>query len=123
MDVIALRGIRARGKHGANPGEWDREQPFDVDLELQLDLSGAERSNDLSQTVNYADVHKRVIAVVTGRSYVLLEKLAGAILDEIFRDPRIAAASICVAKPELLDGATPSVTLHRKNSRYTGTWP
>ena len=31
MDVIELRGVRAYGKHGANPGERDRDQPFDAD--------------------------------------------------------------------------------------------
>ena len=123
MDLIELRGIRAKGKHGANPGERDRKQPFDVDIKLVLDLSAGERSDDLEQTVNYDALHKAVVKIVRDESFVLLERLAGAIVDRIFRDARVASAEVRVAKPKLLDGATPSVTLRRENPRFIKQWP
>ncbi len=115
MDVIALRNIRVNGKHGVNPGERDREQPFVVDLEMEADLAAAARSDDLSDTVNYAAVHAAVVRTVQSRSFALLEGLAEAILEAIFTNDRIVAAHVRVAKPELLDGATPSVGLRREN--------
>lgn len=123
MDVIELRGITAQGKHGANPGERDRDQPFEVDIKLEMDLSPAQISDDIEQTLNYDDLHLSVARIVRERSYVLLERLAGAILEEVFRDARVASAEVRVAKPELLAGATPSVTLRRKNPRFVPMWP
>src|SRR5579864_4756501 len=110
MDAITLTGIRTYGKHGADPGERDREQPFDVDLEIELDLQKASRTDDLADTLNYAQVHATVVRIVQERSFVLLERLAAEILDAIFVDERIRNASVSLAKPQLLDGATPRVT-------------
>jgi len=118
MDVIELRGITAQGRHGANPGERDAEQAFDVDLKLELDLSDGERSDALKQTVDYAALHANVVKVISGHSYALLERLAGAIMNEIFLSSRVARAEVRVGKPRLLDGATPSVTLRRENPRF-----
>lgn len=117
MDVIALRGVRCFGRHGANPGEREREQPFEIDLQLDIDLSDASRSDELAQTLDYGVLHERVKRVVSQRSYALLERLAGEILKVAFEDARVAGAEVRVGKPALLDGATPSVTLRRKNPR------
>ena len=113
MDVIEIRGMRLHGRHGANPGERDREQPFDVDVELELDLSRAASSDDLAETVDYAGLHAAIARIVRERSYNLLERLAQEILDATFADVRVRSASVSVAKPNLLDGATPRVTLRR----------
>jgi dihydroneopterin aldolase len=123
MDVIALTGISVFGKHGANPGEREREQKFDVDVKLELDLGPGERSDDLEQTVNYDALHKAIVRIVREHSYILMERLAGAVIDEIFRDARIAAAEVRIAKPRLLDGCTPHVTLRRQNPRFVKSWP
>jgi dihydroneopterin aldolase len=123
MDRIALHGIRALGRHGVNPGERERAQPFDVDLVFELDLRAAEHSDDLHDTVNYARIHRRIVEIVEGQSFGLLERLAGAVVDDLFGDPRIARAEIAIAKPNLLDGATPSVTLVRENPRFRVSFP
>ncbi|HEV3152212.1 MAG TPA: dihydroneopterin aldolase [Candidatus Baltobacteraceae bacterium] len=114
MDVIELRGIRAYGKHGANPGERDRDQPFDVDVQIAIDLKAAAGSDDLADTIDYARLHAAVVRVIADRSYALLERLAADILEEIFADARVANAAVTIAKPHLLDGATPCVTLRRE---------
>ena len=113
MDRINLRGIIASGKHGANPGERDTPQPFHVDLEIGLNLKRASRSDALEDTVNYAEIHAIVVEIVEKHSYVLLEKLAAVILDAVLCDDRIEHAAVTIAKPLLLNGATPSVTLGR----------
>ena len=118
MDRIALRSLRAHGRHGANPGEREAPQPFDVDVSFDIDLRAAQASDVLEDTVNYAEIHARLKEIVEGESYALLERLAGRMIDELFRDARIAAAELTIGKPGLLDGATPSVTLVRKNPRY-----
>lgn len=117
MDRIALHGIRVRARHGADPGERDREQEFLVDVVAELDLSAAARSDDLGQTLHYGDLYRRVVKAVRDGSHALLERVAADVLDVVFADGRVARASVTIAKPQLLDGATPSVTLERERGR------
>lgn len=118
MDRITLRGLRALGRHGWLPGERDRTQPFDLELSVDLDLRAAEAGDDLHETVNYAALCRRIIGVVEGTSFALLERLAGEVLKTVFEDRRIARASLTISKPGIFDGATPSVTLDRSNPRH-----
>jgi dihydroneopterin aldolase len=115
-DFIEIRGIRAFGKHGALPGERDHLQPFDLDLVLEVDLAAARASDDLDRTVDYGAVHARIVRLVAERSFMLLERLGDAILADLMRDERILGAEITLAKPHLLDGATPAVRVHARRA-------
>jgi len=114
MDRIALSKIIAFGRHGADPGERDRPQPFHLDVVLDLDLKRPSQSDELTDTVNYAALHRSIVDLVESHSYALLERLAGAIADQLLSDARIARVAVTIAKPQLLDGATPSVTIVRE---------
>ncbi len=116
VDTIAVRGIRAYGRHGANPGERDFAQAFDIDLELDVDLAAARASDDLADTLDYAALHGFVVRTVGERSHHLLERLGEEILTEVLRDRRVLAVRLTIAKPRLLAGATPSVTLRAQRS-------
>ena len=123
MDVIRIDGIRALGRHGANPGERETVQPFDITAVIELDLQAAERSDDLKDTFDYDVARTAIALVVTSTSFRLIERLAGEIVHAIFNDARVARAEITVAKPEVLQGATPSVTLRRENPNFRAAWP
>ena len=116
MDRITLSRIVATGRHGADPGERDRTQPFHVDVTLDLDLSAAAASDRLKDTVNYAELYRRVVHIVETQSYELIERLAGEIVNAALEDGRVRRAAVTVAKPLLLDEATPSVTIVRERS-------
>jgi 7,8-dihydroneopterin aldolase/epimerase/oxygenase len=118
VDRIALRAVRAYGRHGYNTGERNHPQPLDVDVTLEIDLRAAQASDEIAQTVDYAALRERLIEVVARTSYALLERLAGDLLDELFVDQRVARAEVTLSKPGILDGATPSVTLDRANPRH-----
>jgi len=111
-DSIELRGIRAFGHHGADPGEKLVAQPFDIDVTLELDLSAARRSDALGDTLDYSQLHATIVRIVRERSYDLIERLGADLLDAILADARVQRASVRIAKPALLAGATPAVTLH-----------
>ena len=113
LSEIAITGIRALGRHGAYRGEKDRPQAFDVALKLRVDLALASRSDRLADTIDYAEIHRRVVAIVEQRSFDLLERLGAEILDVAFADERVRAAGVSIGKPQLLGGATATVTLRR----------
>jgi 7,8-dihydroneopterin aldolase/epimerase/oxygenase len=115
MDRIRLQGVRAYGSHGADPGERERRQLFEIDVTAEIDLGGAQAGDDLAQTLDYASLHERIVRVVSTTSYTLLERLAGEVLEAVFADRRVVRAEVTVAKPGILEGATPSVTLERAN--------
>lgn len=112
--LVRIREMRFWGRHGAIPGERDRTQPIDVDVELRFDFGPAIAGDDLSKTIDYDAVFKACEQVVTQRSFVLLESLADACLTALLADPRIERATVRVRKPRLLDGATPEIELTRE---------
>jgi len=83
-DVIELRGLLVAGRHGLLEEERQRAQPFEVDLDLKADLSGAAGGDDLDSTIDYGSVVNAVAAVVAETHSELMENLASRILDAVF---------------------------------------
>lgn len=98
MDSIILSGIRAVGAHGVLPEEQARPQPFEVDLELRLDLAPAGRSDALSDTVDYDGLAARVVAIIEKGGCALLETLASRIAEAARSDPRVGSVAVTVRK-------------------------
>jgi FolB domain-containing protein len=122
MDLIRIDGIRAFGRHGADPGERDAAQPFDVTVLIEADLSPAAGSDDLKDAIDYSDLREAVARIIESTSFRLIERLAAEIVRAVLEDPRVAYAEITIAKPGVLQGATPSVTLRRPNPKFHA-WP
>ena len=116
-DQINVNGIKAFGYHGVLPHEAVEGQEFIVDLALSLDLSAASRSDNLDETVNYADLAQIVHDNIVGERVQLIERLAGRIADQIKSSyPQIDSISVTVHKPHApvtLDFDDISVTITR----------
>jgi FolB domain-containing protein len=84
--------------HGVLPEERSRPQPFEVDLDLVADLDRAARTDDLADTVDYAVLADRVMKVVEGPSFDLVEALAAAIADTVLADERVQEVTVTVRK-------------------------
>ncbi len=84
--------------HGVLPEERTRPQPFEVDLELHVDLRPAGDSDALDDTVDYGAVCAAVSRVVATERYALLERLAARIADVCRADPRVAGVVVEVRK-------------------------
>jgi len=100
MDRILVSGLREMGVHGALAEEQERAQPFQVDLELLVDLAPAGASDDLADTVDYGAIIEAVSQVVTSEHHQLLEKLATRIADVCKADPRVQGVVVDVRKLE-----------------------
>lgn len=93
-----LRGIRALGAHGVLPEEQGRPQPFEVDVELSVDLAAAGRTDALSDTVDYDGLTSRIVQIVEAGGLSLLEALAAKIAAACRADPRVAKVAVTVKK-------------------------
>lgn len=78
-DRLRLEGIDVYGHHGAHPAERELGQRFVVDVELSADLDAVAAGDDLSRGIDYAAVHRVVVATATGGSFHLIEALAGSL--------------------------------------------
>ena len=114
MDRITVRAIRAHGRHGVLEVERDVAQPFDIDLIVHADLTKSQTSDTLEDTLDYAAMQRTVVRIVEDNSFFLIERLARVIADTLLEgDARIVRCEVTVAKPEILSGATPAVTIVR----------
>lgn len=84
MDKIILNACRFYGYHGAFAEEQTLGQIFVVDLELEVDLTRASQSDNLADTVHYGLVFEAVQKQVEEEKYILIERLAGAICEDLF---------------------------------------
>lgn len=99
-DRITLRGMRFMGRHGVNPEEQVTPQPFEVDLILRTDLSRPAASDELGDTIDYAAAFTLVAGIVEERSYRLIERLAGAIVQEVLAAFAVDDVEVRVRKPK-----------------------
>jgi 7,8-dihydroneopterin aldolase/epimerase/oxygenase len=97
-DRIEVRGLRVLGAHGANPGEQDRPQPFELDLTVEADLTLAELEDELAVAIDYGALTEAARRIVAEEHYHLLEALAGAICAAVLEDPRVAAVTCNLRK-------------------------
>lgn len=98
IDTITLTGVSAQGFHGVYPQERREGQTFVADVELGLDLETA--TDELADTVSYAEVAELVENVLTGEPLNLIETVAGRIAERcLAHDDRIQRVRVTVHKP------------------------
>ena len=118
-DTIFLRSMEFEGRHGVSDEERADAQVIEVDIEYELDLRPAGTSDDLAQTVSYADVFEMCRAQVEDHSYHLLEAIGESIArDVLARDARIDRVAVTVRKPGVpIDGVLELAGVRLERSR------
>jgi dihydroneopterin aldolase len=97
-DRIVLTNMRFEGRHGVLDEERAAAQPFEVDVELHLDLGPAGQSDDLTMTVDYGDVFRMCGEVIEGPSCRLIETLAERIAARLLATPAPTVVSEVVVR-------------------------
>ena len=99
-DAIRITGIKGFGRHGLFDFEKSQGQEFFVDIELNVDLQAASRSDALSDTVDYGAIASIAREEIEGTSVDLIERLAGIIADRIKAEFQLVKGiSVTVHKP------------------------
>ena len=116
LDRITVSGVRAYGHHGVLPAERARGQQFVADAVLWLDTREAAASDNLSRTVNYAEVAGRIADIISGQPVALIETLAQRLVTACLAYDQVQEAEVTVHKPEAPVGVPVrdvSVTIRR----------
>ena len=98
-DRIFLRGLTAECVIGFI--DWERrvKQTVVVDLELPVDCRHAAVSDDVTDTVDYKKVSKRVLAFIEASEFMLVETLAQRLAMLILEEFAIEWIRLSINKP------------------------
>jgi dihydroneopterin aldolase len=110
------------GYHGVLPFEREIGQRFIVDVELLVDLAAAGASDDLHETLNYAEVYAEVKRVVEGPPHRdLIEAVAHDVAQSVLGlNNTVETATVKILKPQapipggpILEHVGIEITRHR----------
>lgn len=117
---ISLSGLRFFARHGVLPQERETGGEFLVSVRAKYPLDKALESDNVADTLNYAEIFE-IINKEMQKPSCLLEHVAGRIGRSIFMNmPQIEALDISVAKtnpPMGADIGSASVELHLINDK------
>ncbi len=104
-DRIFLEALDIQGVIGIYDWERNTKQTIRVDLEMPANASFASGSDDISDTLNYKDVAKRIISYVESTEYQLIETLVESIASIILDEFRVSWVEVSVSKPGAIRGS------------------
>lgn len=97
-DMIEVRGLELLVYCGVLPEEQARRQPFEFDLDIELDMSEAGASDDLEATVDYGALSNRLADVLVAERFMLLERMATRVAEITLENPRVDAVTVVARK-------------------------
>ena len=106
MDAIIIEGLKVDTVVGCF--NWERQiiQPLMLDLIIHNDLSHAAYSDELEDTLNYAQICELAAQVIQEAKPKLIEHAAQLVLDALFTTfTAIESISITIRKPAIIPEA------------------
>jgi dihydroneopterin aldolase len=106
-DTIFINGLSLHAYHGVVPYEGKVGQTFTIDLELEIDLSAAVRSDKVADTESYDQVAAVASTAFTAQKFRLIETAAGRVAEALLaKFPRLRAVRVTIHKPHAPIAAT-----------------
>jgi len=100
MDSIICKGMNFKACHGVLPEEKECPQLFTVDVEMFLHLNKAGMTDNIEDTVDYAQVYQQIKDIVENEQFQLLEALAENIAASLLMHFPLAGVKVTVYKPQ-----------------------
>jgi dihydroneopterin aldolase len=106
-DTIFINGLALHAYHGVMPHEAKVGQSFAIDLELDIDLAEAARTDKVVDTVSYDKVVDCASRAFCGQRFRLIEAAAGQVADAVLATfPRVRKIKVTIHKPHAPIAAT-----------------
>jgi dihydroneopterin aldolase len=117
---VVIERLEFQGRCGVTATERRRPQPLAIDLELDCDGTTAEAADQVSKTVDYAQVAERIVELGETQTCALLETFTEQILTMLFTEFPVMKASLWLRKlASPLPHVTGSVGIKVERSRTT----
>lgn len=104
MDIIFIDGLRVDTLIGIYPREQAMAQTIELDLQIGASTASAGASDDIRDTINYAEVVERLRRELGARHFNLLEKLAEHVAIVLLEDYSACWVRVSVAKVGVMRG-------------------
>ena len=98
MDKLILKGIRFHGHHGVPEAERHVGGHYEIDVTLGCNLTNPGTTDALTDTIDYAEVVKRIVEIGTQQSFQLIEALAEKIATVILAQFAVEEVHLIVKK-------------------------
>jgi len=106
-DRIFIKGLALHAYHGVMTHEAKVGQTFTIDLDLEIDLSVAARSDKVMDTVSYDKVIDCVSDAFCAQRFRLIEAAAGRVADAVLAAfARVRSVRVTIHKPHAPIAAT-----------------
>jgi dihydroneopterin aldolase/D-erythro-7,8-dihydroneopterin triphosphate epimerase len=102
VDRISIKDIALQCIIGIFEHERHGKQDVVISVTLYADLREAGRTDDFNKTVDYKAVKQKIVSVVEGSGYFLVEALAEAVAAACLEFDRIDRVDVIVEKPRAL---------------------
>jgi len=106
MDRVFIEDLRIQTVIGIF--DWEREitQTISIDLQMAFDISRAAESDDISDTLDYKAVSKRLIQFVESSEFQLVEALAGHCARIVLEEFPVSWLRLKLSKPGAVRGSS-----------------
>ena len=106
-DRIFIRGLSLHANHGVMAHEAQVGQSFTIDVDLEIDLSAAARSDKVVDTVSYDKVVECITKAFCAQRCRLIEAAAGRIAESVLSSfHRVRSVRVTIHKPHAPIAAT-----------------
>ena len=106
MDKIHIEGLEVFALIGVYDWERKHQQRLIVDVELSADLSLAAQTDDVDNTLNYAEIAQGIREFAAKSQYKLIEALASHMVDWLLKSfPKLKRVRLKLSKPDILANA------------------
>lgn len=106
MDTVYVRDLTLDARIGIY--EWEKRilQKIRIDLDMAWDNRIPAASDNIQDTLNYKTAAKRVMKLVDGTHYELVERLAETIATTLMQELQIPWIKVTVGKPGAVRGSS-----------------
>ncbi len=116
MAIIRISDLKLKAIIGTNAWERTTRQTVVINATFEYNSAKAEKSDDISDAVDYKSITKEIITFVRVSRFYLLEALCARVLKIIMKNKAIKKAAVRIDKPKALRFAK-SVSLEHSAKR------
>lgn len=95
---VVIERLEFQGRCGVAPTERRRPQPLAIDVELDCEGTPSETADQISKTVDYAQVTERLVELGETHDCSLLETFSEKVLEMLFTEFPVAKVSLWLRK-------------------------
>ena len=99
MDKIRILNLKVPAKHGVYDFEKHKDGLFEIDVEMELDLSRAGISDQIEDTIDYCDAVRLITETFTSKDYNLIESVGEKICKNLIKYYSLKMVKVKIRKP------------------------